>query len=130
MKNWYLKLNSDLKTCLWSAIIIVSATILTLPLGLINLFEIPLGIIIGGGINTLFYLASGLNRNRGEEKDYLKLDVALMIIRFALFAAVALVIGWLYYKENIKVINLFATVGAYIFPIILYAIISRKERRL
>ena len=128
MKNWYLKLNSDLKTSLWSAIIIIACSLVTLPLGIINLFEISLGIFIGGAINALFYLASGINKNRGEAKEYLIVDVVLMITRFALFAAIALIFGWLYYKENIKIVNLFALVGGYFAPIIIFAIISGKEK--
>ena len=127
MKKWYSNLNADLKTSLWSGIVVLVATLATLPLMIINLLDIPLGILLGGFLNTLYYFVSGLNRNRGESKSALKFDAALIIIRFTLFAALGLVIGWLYFKMNIKIFNLFAFVGAYLFPIFIFMLLSRKE---
>lgn len=129
MKKWYLNLNSCSKTALLSSLVVVAVAILLIPLFFFNLYEIPLAILLGGFVNIIYYLIAGINQKRGGGRNVINFDIFLLIARFVLFAAIAILLAWLYYSLKIKVFNLFAYVGAYLFPILIYAIISRKEHK-
>ena len=127
MKIWYEKLNIYFKTVFWTILISFGTTILLIPLFFFSLMEIPLGIVLGGIIGALYYLAAGFNQREEYRKSALTIDVILLISRFILFAGALVGVALLYYIANIHVFNIFAFVGAYLISLLIYLILGRKE---
>ena len=128
MKDWYRQLKLEYKVALWSALVISSAIILTIPCFFFSLMEIPQGIALGGGVGILTYLFLGLAENDEDQKKSMVLTIVVIIVRFLVIAGVLFLAGWLYYAQGVKAFNIFAVIGAYIISIILNIILVRKER--
>ena len=128
MKDWYRQLKLEYKVALWSALVISSAIILTIPCFFFSLMEIPQGIALGGGVGILTYLFLGLAENDEDQKKSMVLTIVVIIVRFLVIAGVLFLAGWLYYAQGVKAFNIFAVIGAYIISIILNIILVRKEK--
>lgn len=128
MKDWYRQLKLEYKVALWSALVISSAIILTIPCFFISLMEIPQGIALGGGVGILTYLFLGLAENDEDQKKSMVLTIVVIIVRFLVIAGVLFLAGWLYYAQGVKAFNIFAVIGAYVISIILNIILVRKEK--
>lgn len=128
MKDWYRQLKLEYKVALWSALVISSAIILTIPCFFFSLMEIPQGIALGGGVGILTYLFLGLAENDEDQKKSMVLTIVVIIVRFLVIAGVLFLAGWLYYAQGVKAFNIFAVIGAYIVSIILNIILVRKEK--
>ena len=128
MKDWYRQLKLEYKVALWSALVISSAIILTIPCFFFSLMEIPQGIALGGGVGILTYLFLGLAENDDDQKKSMVSTIVVIIVRFLVIAGVLFLAGWLYYAQGVKAFNIFAVIGAYIISIILNIILARKEK--
>ena len=128
MKDWYRQLKLEYKVALWSALVISSAIILTIPCFFFSLMEIPQGIALGGGVGILTYLFLGLAENDEDQKKSMVITIVVIIVRFLVIAGVLFLAGWLYYAQGVKAFNIFAVLGAYIISIILNIILVRKEK--
>lgn len=128
MKDWYRQLKLEYKVALWSALVISSAIILTIPCFFFLLMEIPQGIALGGGVGILTYLFLGLAENDEDQKKSMVITIVVIIVRFLIIAGVLFLAGWLYYAQGVKAFNIFAVIGAYIISIILNIILVRKEK--
>lgn len=128
MKDWYRQLKLEYKVALWSALVISSAIILTIPCFFFSLMEIPQGIALGGGVGILTYLFLGLAENDENQKKSMVLTIVVIIVRFLVIAGVLFLAGWLYYAQGVKAFNIFAVLGAYTISIILNIILVRKEK--
>jgi hypothetical protein len=128
MKDWYRQLKLEYKVALWSALVISSAIILTIPCFFFSLMEIPQGIALGGGVGILTYLFLGLAENDEDQKKSMVITIVVIIVRFLVIAGVLFLAGWLYYAQGVKAFNIFAVIGAYIISIILNIILVRKEK--
>ena len=128
MKDWYRQLKLEYKVALWSALVISSAIILTIPCFFFSLMEIPQGIALGGGVGILTYLFLGLAENDENQKKSMVLTIVVIIVRFLVIAGVLFLAGWLYYAQGVKAFNIFAVLGAYTISIILNLILVRKEK--
>ena len=128
MKDWYRQLKLEYKVALWSALVISSAIILTIPCFFFSLMEIPQGIALGGGVGILTYLFLGLAENDEDQKKSMVLTIVVIIVRFLVIAGVLFLAGWLYYAQGVKAFNIFAVLGAYTISIILNIILVRKEK--
>ncbi len=128
MKDWYRQLKLEYKVALWSALVISSAIILTIPCFFFSLMEIPQGIALGGGVGILTYLFLGLAENDEDQKKSMVLTIVVIIVRILIIAGVLFLAGWLYYAQGVKAFNIFAVIGAYIISIILNIILVRKEK--
>jgi hypothetical protein len=127
MKNWYAHLNSNLKTVVWSIIVVAILVIALSPLFFFSLMEIPLGIALGGSVGILNYLILGLIDDKEYKKVNLVLTIVTIIVRFLVIAGVLILVGFLYYKLNIKLFNIFAVAGSYFISFIVSIFILRKE---
>ena len=127
MKDWYRQLKLEYKVALWSALVISSAIILTIPCFFFSLMEIPQGLALGGGVGILTYLFLGLAENDENQKKSMVLTIVVIIVRFLVIAGVLFLAGWLYYAQGVKAFNIFAVLGAYTISIILNIILVRKE---
>ena len=128
MKDWHRQLKLEYKVALWSALVISSAIILTIPCFFFSLMEIPQGIALGGGVGILTYLFLGLAENDEDQKKSMVITIVVIIVRFLVIAGVLFLAGWLYYAQGVKAFNIFAVIGAYIISIILNIILVRKEK--
>lgn len=128
MKDWYRQLKLEYKVALWSALVISSAFILTIPCFFFSLMEIPQGIALGGGVGILTYLFLGLAENDEDQKKSMVITIVVIIVRFLVIGGVLFLAGWLYYAQGVKAFNIFAVIGAYIISIILNIILVRKEK--
>ena len=127
MKNWYAHLNLNLKTVVWSIIVVAILVIALSPLFFFSLMEIPLGIALGGSVGILNYLILGLIDDKEYKKVNLVLTIVTIIVRFLVIAGVLVLVGFLYYKLNIKLFNIFAVAGSYFISFIVSIFILRKE---
>ncbi len=126
MKSWFSKLNTYYKTALVSTLVTIVAIVGTICLFFLGLMEIPLGIILGSSIGIIFYAVLGKISNV-ETGNKPTITIVAQIIRFVFIAAALVLSGWLYYKENIHLFNIFAVLGGYVVPLLTLIFISRKE---
>lgn len=127
MKYWYAHLNSSLKTAVWSVLVLAILVILLSPLFFFSLMEIPLGIALGGSVGILNYLILGLIDNKENKKVNTTLTIVTIAVRLFVIMGVLVLVGFLYYKQNIKLFNIFAVAGSYFISFIVSIFILRKE---
>ena len=91
--------------------------------------DIPLGILLGGALASLFYLVQGFIDYK-EDKDNSS-HFSLLLTGHSLVFFVGLMVGdaFLYYKANIKIFNIFAFVGGYSISIIALIIVTFRESK-
>ena len=128
MKDWYRNLKIEYQVSLWSAIIILGLFILCIPFYFFSLMEIPQGILLGGGISILIYLILGLFNNPEKPKKSLVITFVAIAIRLVIIGGILFLVGWLYYRMNMRAFNIFAVAGSYILPIIINIILAKKGR--
>lgn len=128
MKDWYKSLKLEYKIVVWSLIILAALTICLIPLFFFSLMEIPQGILLGGGIGVITYLFLGLFNNPEKPKKSLIITTIIIIVRFLIIAGILFLVGWLYYKEDMKAFNIFAVTGGYLLTIVINIILVRKEK--
>ena len=84
--------------------------------------SIPLGFLLGGGVGAfvyfLQYLADLLDRNN----EAMTFAIITLIVRFLLFAAILIVVIFLYYKQGMKIFNVFAYVGGFLLSVVVHAV--------
>lgn len=99
-----------------------------IPLFVFGLYYIPIGIFIGNLVGSIAYLLFYV----AEEKEYLrnsfKISILINVIRFILIAIIAFVFALLEYVYFIKVANIFAILGGYLIPLVVYIIVLLKRR--
>ena len=127
MKEWYQKLNIYHKTGIWSLICGIITLILLIPLFFFGLKDIPLGIVLGSSFGALFYFLIGFNQKKECNKKGMILDIVLIILRFVFFALALVGLALLYYLGNVRIFNIFGFTGAYLFGLLIYLFLSRKE---
>ena len=126
MKDWYKNLKIEYQVSLWSAIVIVGLFILCIPFYFFSLMEIPQGILLGGEISILIYLFLGLFNNPEKPKKSLVVTFVVIAIRLLVIGGILFLVGWLYYRMNVKAFNIFAVAGSYLVPIVIHLILARK----
>lgn len=127
MKKWFLSLNSSFKTFILSALLVTVVVGATLVLIYWNLLEIPLGILLGGFIGSLGYYFLGLIENKNPTRGSIGLIILAIIVRFLVLTVVLIIAGVTYFKFDKHIFNLFAVIGGYLCPLIIYVIINIKE---
>ena len=128
MKDLYKSLKLEYKIVVWSLIALAALTICLIPLFFFSLMEIPQGILLGGGIGVITYLFLGLFNNPEKPKKSLIITTIIIIVRFLVIAGILFLVGWLYYKEDMKAFNIFAVTGGYLLTIVINIILVRKEK--
>ena len=127
MIKFYQKLNIYLKVVFWDLIISIGVAILLIPLFFFSLMEIPLGILLGMAIGCLYYFFAGMNQRESYEKTAMTIDVILLVVRFVLFMGVFVGISLMYYKGNMHIFNVYSYIGSYLFSLLIFLFLSRKE---
>lgn len=125
MKEWYRKLNIPMRTAVLSLVALLIVLVITSFLFFIGYSEIPLGILLGGGVGIISYALLGLVNNNGSKKPIA--SIVLMIVRFLIVMGVLVLVGYLYYVEQIHLFNIFAVTGGYLLTVMCLFIAIRKE---
>lgn len=129
MKKWYQNLNQFYKVSLVSSFALVLIFILLIPCFFFSLKEIPLGVILGGGISTLFYYLEGLFEKKDLLKNSIKWAIILNIGRFVIFGSLLFLVAYLYYSMHLKIFNIFAVTFSYFIPLVAMCVIFMKGER-
>lgn len=52
-----------------------------------------------------------------------------MIIRFVILALAIVLVGWLYYEQNVQIFNIFSLIGGYLYPLIVLLILTALQKK-
>ena len=126
---WFNKLSSSFKTAILSSIVII-VIFLGLIFGyFINQPDLPNGILAGGLLGSISYLLIGIADIIDEKKHLPIWTIVFTIIRFLLIAGLVVISALLQFKFGYKVMNVFTVLGGYFITLIVYIVISLKEKR-
>ena len=129
MKNWYAQLTPIYKATFVSFIAVVVAYISLIFGYFVNKIDLPNGLILGGGIGVLSYLALAIIEKREKEKEKPVLTIIITILRYLLIAAAVVISALSQYKWGYKIINPFTAVGGYLIPLVIYLVITLVEKK-
>ena len=127
MNERYQKLNTYYKTGIWTLGIDIIVILPLIPLFFVDMFDIPLGILLGAIFSATFYFLIGYNQRDKYSRKALNIDIFLIILRFFLFAIAIVGLALLYYLANIRIFNIFGFAGAYLFGLLVHLFLSRQE---
>ena len=112
--RFFLSKNNSIKTAIITYLITLVGFCSTIFLFFIGMMDVPLGILLGGGVFGSLALISGLVEKKDEERDAPIYSIILIGLRFLLLVALTIIIALMYYRWNLKIFNVFAFVGAYL----------------
>lgn len=122
------KLNVNYKATVWTLIVTITLFVLLSPCFFFSLIDIPLGLLLGGIIGSIFLFLFGLS----EEKDSkMKKPIFAIIVSFSrliILLGLLFLLGYLQFGKHIKIFNVFLCAGGYIISIIILAIVSLKDK--
>ena len=121
--RFFQKANNSIKTALVTFLITLVATLSTLFLFFKGMMDIPLGIMLGGGVYGGLSLASGLLEKKDDERKTPIYSIILIGVRVLLLIGLTIIIAFMYYRWNLPIFNIFAFVGAYTVSIIVMIIV-------
>ena len=111
--RFFQETNNSIKTALITFLITLVATLSTLFLFFKGMMDIPLGIMLGGGVYGVLSLTSGLLEKKDEERKTPIYSIILIGVRFLLLIGLTIIIAFMYYRWNLPIFNVFAFVGTY-----------------
>ena len=79
MNERYQKLNTYYKTGIWTLGIAIIVIIPLIPLFFFDMFDIPLGILLGAIFSATFYFLIGYNQRDKYSRKALNIDIFLII---------------------------------------------------
>ena len=129
MKGWFGKLNNSYKVAILSSASLVVLLCLTSFLYFINYPEFPNGLLLGGFTGIISYLLMGIAEDIDSKKQKMTLSIIMTVVRFLLVASVIVLVGYLYYKKNLHIFNLFTTMGGYFISLIILITLMLKEKK-
>ena len=112
--RFFLSKNNSIKTAIITYLITLVGFCSTIFLFFMGMMDVPLGILLGGGVFGSLALISGLAEKKDEERDTPIYSIILIGLRFLLLVALTIIIALMYYRWNLKIFNVFAFVGAYL----------------
>ena len=125
------KIDEYMKAFLLEMVILLVTISCMTPLFINKHQDIPLGLLLGGLCGGIPLALFSLFNKKEENSRSLKFTIIIIVIRFLLVGGTLVLSGFLYYKQGIKIFNLFATLGGYVLSTICLAIvllISKKGR--
>ena len=129
MLNKIKSLNLFLKAFVISSLFSLLLYVLMIPLLIFDLGYIPNGLILGEFESFIFLFVIGLVEERKPNNSIIL--IVLMTIRLTLGIGVCILSAFLWYKLDVKIFNIFATMSGYFIPTIILlitAIISDKRK--
>ena len=121
--RFFQEANNSIKTAFITYAVTLIATLSTIFLFFQGMMDIPLGILLGGGLFGTLSLVSGFLEKKDEDRKTPIYSIVLIGVRFLLLIAVTIVIAFMYYRWNLPIFNIFAFVGAYTISIIVMIIV-------
>ena len=112
--RFFLSKNNSIKTAIITYLITLVGFCSTIFLFFMGMMDVPLGILLGGGVFGSLAFISGLVEKKDEERDTPIYSIILIGLRFLLLVALTIIIALMYYRWNLKIFNVFAFVGAYL----------------
>ncbi len=129
MKKWYANLTPIFKATFVSFVAVVVAYLALIFGYFVNKIDLPNGLILGGGIGVISYLALAIVEKREKEKEKPVLTIIITILRYLLIAAAVVLSALSQYKWGHEIFNPFLVVGGYLIPLVIYLIITLVERK-
>lgn len=129
MKNWYIKLSTTYKATLVSFVAVITIYLCLIFGYFTNHPDIPNGLILGGGIGVISYLALALVEKHDKQKDTLVLTIIVTIVRYLLLAAALVLSALAKYKWDTVIFNLLTIMGGYLIPLVTYLVFTLVERK-
>ena len=129
MKNWYIKLSVAYKSTLVSFAAVITIYLCLMFGYFTNHPDIPNGLILGGGIGVVSYLALAIVEKHDKENNKLVLTIIVTILRYLILAAALVLSALAKYKWDHSIFNLFTIMGGYLIPLITYLIFILMERK-
>ena len=121
--RFFQEVNNSIKTAFITYAVTLIATLSTIFLFFQGMMDIPLGILLGGGLFGTLSLVSGFLEKKDEDRKTPIYSIILIGVRFLLLIAITIVIDFMYYRWNLPIFNVFAFVGAYTVSIIIMIIV-------
>ena len=121
--RFFQEANNSIKTAFITYAVTLIATLSTIFLFFQGMMDVPLGILLGGGLFGTLSLVSGFLEKKDEDRKTPIYSIVLIGVRFLLLIAVTIVIAFMYYRWNLPIFNIFAFVGAYTVSIIIMIIV-------
>lgn len=129
MKERFNKLNIYFRVTIYSLILLVLFTIALTFLFFIGHLDIPLGLILGACINIVGYFALGLLEQKAKKNSKGIGNIIVTVSRFIILASTIVLVGWLYYEQNVQIFNIFSLVGGYLYPLIVLLILTVLQKK-
>ena len=129
MKNWFTKLSLLYKTALVSFIAVILVFLALIFGYFVNKPYLPNGLILGGCIGVLSYLALALVDKHDENSKKPVFTIVITIVRYLLIAAAVVLSALSQYKWGYKIFNLFTLMGGYLISLVVYLIITLAEKK-
>jgi len=120
MKQFLSKLNICSKTSFISLLVLFGFAAIFCWLIFLGATEVYCGLLLGLAVNTFSFFLMGLGFNKENYK--MGYTITLTVVRFLLIGAALFLSAFLYYKQNVKIFNVFAVVGGYAIPLIIYLV--------
>ena len=111
MKEKIRSLDSNLKTLFLLIILLAVVTLALVPLYVLGNPEYPNGLLLGGLVAAIFQLITYFVSKSGEGKKIMWGLIIVMTIRLLVIAGVLVLVGYLFYQQDIKIFHVL-TVGA------------------
>lgn len=115
-----------LKSIICSSILLVVLFLGMIPLIVIGWGEIPFGGALGLGIFVFYLFLMRLTSKKNKSPAF---DVTFIALRYLTMIGIAVLLAFLYYKQNFHVFNVFAFLGGYIIGTTIFVIFGIRERR-
>ncbi|MDD3068752.1 MAG: hypothetical protein PHR89_00880 [Bacilli bacterium] len=129
MKERFNKLNIYFRVTIYSLILLVLFTMALTFLFFIGHLDIPLGLILGACINIVGYFALGLLEQKAKKNSKGIGNIIVTVSRFIILASTIVLVGWLYYEQNVQIFNIFSLVGGYLYPLIVLLILTVLQKK-
>ena len=129
MKERFNKLNIYFRVTIYSLIFLVLFTMALTFLFFIGHLDIPLGLILGACINIVGYFALGLLEQKAKKNSKGIGNIIVTVSRFIILASTIVLVGWLYYEQNVQIFNIFSLVGGYLYPLIVLLILTVLQKK-
>ena len=129
MKNRYANLSPLYRTALVSFVAVIVAYLSLIFGYFINKPDLPNGLILGGCVGVLSYLALALADKHDEKSKKPVLTIVITIVRYLLIAVAVVLSALSQYKWGYKIFNLFTLMGGYLISLVVYLIITLVEKK-
>ena len=93
--------------------------------------HVPLGFLFSGAVISVLYLVTHLFVRIDEKRDSSVFTVISISFRFAVLIGVMIILGFMNYRWNMELFNIFVFIGMYTLGFIVFVVLNllNKERK-